>query len=120
MTASQLPKRDRRYDLLAAPRRRHLLSLLCEHDRLNLEVLTVELTAREIGVVDGSVPADARRRVRIALVHNHLPRLADHDLVAYDLQTGTIVPAEGFDALEPTVERLCDRSSTASEPAASD
>lgn len=122
MTATQLPERARRYDLLAAPRRRHLLSLLCEFDRLDLEVVTVELAAREIGAVDEPVPEAARRRVRVALVHNHLPRLADHGIVAYDLQTKTIVPAEGFDAFEPAVERACDRAraESESEPSPSD
>lgn len=115
MTTVQSPGANHRYDLLAASRRRHLLSLLCERDRLDLETVTIELAARETGTVDESVSETARRRVRVALVHNHLPRLADHGVVAYDLQTETIVPDEGFEALEPAVERLRDRVSAESE-----
>lgn len=62
------------YDVLRHPRRIHLLAALEDEPR-TLEELADAVAARE--------PA-GRGEIRIALVHNHLPRLADHGILEWD------------------------------------
>ncbi|OAQ52733.1 hypothetical protein HTG_10425 [Natrinema mahii] len=70
------------YEILRHPRRLRLLEILGSHEtRLSLSELTTALIER--AATDGHV--DRRRReVRISLVHNHLPRLADYDILEWD------------------------------------
>ena len=74
------------YDVLRHPRRIRVLAVLGTHrTRLSLADLTTEIVDRE----SPDVPTgQARHEVRISLVHNHLPRLAEYDLVEYDTETG--------------------------------
>lgn len=65
------------YDVLRHPRRIHLLAAL-ENGSRTLEELVDAIAARE--------SAD-RGEIRIALVHNHLPRLADHGILEWDGET---------------------------------
>lgn len=47
-----------------------------------------------------------REAVTVQLVHNHLPRLAHHDVVEYDQSTAEITPGSNFADLEPYVADL--------------
>lgn len=67
------------YDTLRHPRRIHLLAAL-ENGSRTLEELADAVAARE--------SAD-RDEIRIALVHNHLPRLADHGILAWNGETAS-------------------------------
>ncbi len=70
------------YEILRHPRRLRLLEILgARGTRLSLSELTTALVER--GATDDHT--DRRRReVRISLVHNHLPRLADYDVLEWD------------------------------------
>lgn len=74
------------YDALRHPRRLRVLAVL---GRRRTRVSLTELTT---AIVDGEgrdvSDGKARHEVRVSLVHNHLPRLADYDLVAFDTDTG--------------------------------
>ena len=48
----------------------------------------------------------SRESVSIALVHNHLPRLADHGIVEWDQRSGDVVKGEHFDEILPYLESL--------------
>lgn len=74
------------YDVLRHPRRLRLLEVLGTYrTRLSLEELTAELVEREsLDVSTGQ----ARHDVRVSLVHNHLPRLAEYDIVEWDAESG--------------------------------
>ncbi|MWV40540.1 ArsR family transcriptional regulator [Natrialba sp. INN-245] len=74
-----------RYEILGHPRRLHLLEILDERSHLSLAELTTELIDRE--GIDGPV-GKARHEVRIDLVHNHLPRLAEFGLVDWSIEDG--------------------------------
>jgi len=77
-------------DLLSSRRRRLLLSILQTSDRDVFEFgsLVDELVTREAEMgVDGE---PAARSVETSLVHVHLPRLDDANLVEYDLVDGTV------------------------------
>jgi hypothetical protein len=72
------------------------------------ERTTVDELAREIGQEHcdaAEVDTTVRRRIEISLVHNHLPRLADHGVITY-------VPEERGVVLTDDVEML--RTLTAS------
>ncbi|WP_246998590.1 DUF7344 domain-containing protein [Halosolutus gelatinilyticus] len=74
------------YDVLRSPRRLRLLEILGERgERLSLGELTTALLERERPDAPRS---QARHEIRTALVHNHLPRLADYDIVDWDVDTG--------------------------------
>ena len=74
------------YDVLRHPRRLRLLEVLGTYrTRLTLEELTTELVERESLEVS---TGQARHDVRVSLVHNHLPRLAEYDIVEWDAETG--------------------------------
>lgn len=70
--------RETTFDVLSSPVRREIITTLSESGSVARDQLT-ETLAR----ADGA-DQDARRRIRIALHHNHLPRLADAGLVVYD------------------------------------
>ncbi|WP_137291407.1 DUF7344 domain-containing protein [Natronorubrum halophilum] len=74
------------YDVLCHPQRVRLLDILGDHQtRLSLAALTTELIEKgQFDVPNGR----ARHEVRIDLVHNHLPRLAEYDIVEWDAETG--------------------------------
>ncbi|WP_049891470.1 DUF7344 domain-containing protein [Natronococcus amylolyticus] len=65
------------YDALRHPKRIHLLAAL-ENGPHTLEELVDTIVARE--------PVE-RDEIRIELVHNHLPRLADHGIIEWDGET---------------------------------
>lgn len=74
------------YDVLRHPRRIRILATLgARRTRLSLMELTTTIVENE----DLDVPTGkARHDVRISLVHNHLPRLAEYGLVEFDAETG--------------------------------
>lgn len=67
---------------LASRRRREVLYYLLEHELADLESVAGRIARRER-------TAD-HETVRIDLVHNHLPKLADRGLVEYDPRSGAI------------------------------
>ncbi|MDF9745469.1 DUF7344 domain-containing protein [Natrinema salsiterrestre] len=78
-TSDPLPFPTECYEILRHPRRLRVLEVLGRRrTRLSLSELTAELI--EEPATDGS-NGRARHDVRISLVHNHLPRLEDYDIV---------------------------------------
>lgn len=76
------------FDMLSSSVRRTIIAVLHETDSIERHRLTATLAALETDG-DEDVVADARRRIRVSLHHNHLPRLADGDLITYDDETVT-------------------------------
>lgn len=96
---------DRVYDLLSDRRRRHLLYLLLDADRLPVDEIALRLAAWEGETPMTAVDDDRRRQIATALRHNHLPRLADHDVIEYDPDRETVAPGSDFDTVESFVRR---------------
>lgn len=69
-------------DALADERRRHALDYLSQYGVVTLDDLTSHLTNCE-----NATGEDQRRQITISLVHNHLPRLKDAGIIAYDRTT---------------------------------
>lgn len=68
--------------VLTHPIRHRVISILVDHDAVEWNELA------EMIAIDESVPYDDRDQIEIALVHNHLPRLDDEQLIQYDQRSG--------------------------------
>lgn len=80
-----------RFSILADPHRRAVLERLDRTaDGVEVETLAARVAAELSDATPETVDEDHRRRVLLALHHNHLPRLADHGLLEYDLDAGTV------------------------------
>ncbi|AGB15889.1 hypothetical protein Halru_1275 [Halovivax ruber XH-70] len=76
---------------LSDPRRRQVLELVEECETpLSIDTLARRVASLETGGGSSSPPAQTMDRVRISLVHSHLPALDDAGLLAYDRETGTV------------------------------
>lgn len=85
----------RRFDdlfaVLADQRRRDALYLLQEEVEASLADVTEHIAAWERECAVDDVPADARADVKLALYHNHLPRLRESGVIDYDARSETAV-----------------------------
>lgn len=105
---------DAMHALLADSQRRELLSYLCENRQS-----TVEECVLTLATADGNesfAADDARERAKISLVHDHLPRLADHDVIDYDHESGDVVATAALDEFEPILDRLDESDSGTQQP----
>lgn len=120
MSTPQPSTLDTVFTLLSESRRRHLLYHFLENDWANVETLSRQITAWEAGVQLREVDDDDREQVAVSLVHNHLPRLADHDVLEYDPRNGDVVTSSGFEEVRPFVERSYEIEQDADAPEQSD
>lgn len=102
------------FRLVANPHRRYLLSRLDPGERTTVAELARGIAARDGGCDDpsGNVDRSVRRRIEISLVHDHLPRLADHDVVEYGRREKTVVLTNELDVLQP-IEAAIDAETVA-------
>ena len=78
------------YDVLADERRRAVLSVLADRDGpVGLSDL-----ARAVADLTGDDASDAVDRLRVSLHHQHLPKIADAGLIAYDLDRKSVYPTD--------------------------
>lgn len=84
---------DRSCDLLGSAYRRRVIYALQKDGPSTVEELADAVVSAGI--------ADARKRALTSLVHTHLPKLSDADVVEYDDPEDVVSLAEGVEALEP-------------------
>lgn len=93
------------FDLLSDDRRRSLLELLPDDgSSMALRTAALHLVLEESSEVVPTVGPEAFRRMVTSLHHSHLPRLADLDVVEYDVEAGTVRrggAAAELDAYQP-------------------
>lgn len=70
--------------------RRYLLYHLHEEGASDLETAARRVAARDRGCDPGDIPAALHERFKTELYHNHLPKLADLNIIDYDERTGAI------------------------------
>lgn len=92
-TRRDLPARlaeDQFYRALASSHRRRLLYYLRETDESTVEELASVLSGWEATTTGTMHTRSDRSAIRLQLLHNHLPLLADAELIDYDSDTGTV------------------------------
>ena len=90
-------------NLCSDSRRRYVLTHLIEHEHGTIDEFSRQIAAEEAGTTCECVSEAKQQHVAISLVHNHLPRLAEHDIIEYDQRNGDIV-------LVATTEKLASLS----------
>jgi DNA-binding transcriptional ArsR family regulator len=102
----ELPK-ELLFELLDDARRRRLLAALLDTPGLvELDEL-VEQLGTAVPVSEAATeepPSAARRRLRVSLLHKHLPKLADAGIVAYDEEAETVRLVAQAEQLEPHLD----------------
>lgn len=74
-------------DLLGNQRRRYVLHYLCEHEETVVHSLVTHVARRENPGPDSPLAPTQQERLRVEIMHAHLPKLADAGLVEFD-ETG--------------------------------
>lgn len=92
-TGQELPTRlaeDQFYRALTSAHRRRLLYYLCETEKSTVEELASVLSGWEATTTGTMHTGSDRSGIQLQLRHNHLPRLADAELIDYDPDTGSV------------------------------
>jgi len=87
---------DRSFDVLSDRHRRRVL--------LRLRTLSAQQGELAVAAIAATAPDPAR--ARLALRHQHLPKLAAEGYVEWDHERGTLRPGERFHEIEPVLELL--------------
>lgn len=86
-------ERDQIFDVLSHPHRRFVLdTLLAAETPVEMGTLSTELAEWMASAPDRS--GAERDAVEISLVHGHLPKMADADLIEYDAADRTVTLAD--------------------------
>jgi DNA-binding transcriptional ArsR family regulator len=107
---------DRFYNALSESHRRRLLYYLGGTEESTVEELASVLSGWEATMTGTMHTAEDRSAIHIQLLHNHLPRLADADLIDYDVDAGTVQLAP----LHPRVTEIIRQSVEAEQLAGSE
>lgn len=84
---------DHSCDLLGSAYRRCVIYVLRDDGPTGLGELADAVVSSDI--------AEDRTRATASLVHTHLPKLAEHDVIAYDDPEDAVWLTDGVEALEP-------------------
>lgn len=96
-TNPERTNRETTFDLLSSSVRQEIIVTLHESESIEWDRLTETLATAD-------ADEDDRRRIRIALHHNHLPRLAEAGLVVYDDET--VAPTNRLEAVANKIARF--------------
>lgn len=98
--------RDRVFSLLKNPRRRAVLRQLGETPTATLGDLADRIAADENDTTPEQLSSSERKRVYISLYQNHLPKLAEFDVIDYDQSRGDVRRRQRADCLRQYLDRL--------------
>ena len=96
---------SRTLELLSHAHRRGVLYALQRGGRTTVDQLADRIAAWQRN--DGA--STARRDVQTMLVHSHLPKLAEANVVEYDRSGDIVAPGDEFDHLVDTLRRVVER-----------
>ncbi|WP_225335557.1 DUF7344 domain-containing protein [Halomicrobium urmianum] len=98
-------RQDGLFDVLSDPQRRFALQYLRgASGSVTVGELVTELVAWEVGRPVSERTSVDRSAVEIALVHTHLPKLAEAGLVSYDAAEGSVALADRTDEVRAQLE----------------
>lgn len=89
------------FDALANSRRREVLVEVGDRYEVSVEDLTNKVATEE---------STSRKQVKTSLMHVHLPKLADHGIVAYDREQGLVARGEQFEEVESLLEKAIEQT----------
>ena len=93
------------HDILSNTRRRTLISILATQDQpLDLTALAEQVGSQERPQRTGTLEEAVRERIRLSLVHIHLPKLDALGVVAYNSSTRQVEKGEQFQRFEAALE----------------
>jgi len=81
---------DQFYRALTSHHRRRVLYYLLEENESSVEELATVLSGWEATTTETMQTPANRRTLLLSLSHNHLPQLANAELIDYDFQTGSV------------------------------
>lgn len=88
-------------EILAHPRRRHVILCLREYENsMVLADLADEIAALENETSPMEVPPDEVERVYLSLYHTHVPKLADTGVVQYEQEKNAVTLADRAEQLD--------------------
>lgn len=93
-------------DCLTSSRRRHILYYLQEHEVVDVDELATQIASREGDIPPQEVTSDHHERIATSLVHTHLPKLADTELIEYDRRSNAIRYANSPSILDKILQLL--------------
>ncbi|MDG5760323.1 helix-turn-helix domain-containing protein [Natronococcus sp. A-GB1] len=99
MFSELLLEMDTQFLVLSHPRRRYLLYTLAEQPQWSLRELATKIAAWEGDISEETVTADERDKVHVSLMHAHVPKLVDHDVIAFDRESEIISKGEHADQI---------------------
>lgn len=91
------------FALLASPHRRAACYRLLETEAATVDELADEIRRRQRR---DDARGDPLTDASVALVHNHLPRLDDRDLVDHDQESGEVARGDAFADARPILESI--------------
>lgn len=98
--------RDLVFTLLKNERRRAVLSFLADRPETTLSDLADRIAAAENDTTPDQLSSSERKRVYISLYQNHLPKLADAEVIEYDQSRGDVRRLESAERLQGYLDRL--------------
>lgn len=104
------------FKALSHPRRRYLLYTLIQNgNEERLTDLAAKIAAWEADIPVDEVADAERDRVYVSLYHNHIPKLAENDILDYDEGDETIVRATNTEQVEVVLSGAGASEDTAQE-----
>lgn len=97
---------DEALQLIANQQRRKILQSLREAGEtgIQLDELVLELT--EEARPSNTPPSSQDTQIKVELIHRHLPKLENSDMVSFDRNTGMVNHGSAFDAVERVLTLL--------------
>ncbi|MCU4753008.1 hypothetical protein OB919_13650 [Halobacteria archaeon AArc-curdl1] len=95
----ELLRMDSEFAVLSHPRRRYLLYTLTENPTWTLRDLATKVAAWELDIHEETVKSKQRDQVYVSLMHAHVPRLVDHDVITFDRESEIISKAQFADQI---------------------
>lgn len=96
------------WELIAHPMRRSLLHLIREAESVTVETLAQDLINSEKYQSDGGEVPEELGYVTTVLHHNHLPKLAEAEVINYDSSKKIIEPIGNADSVYDLLDAISD------------